>query len=52
MLAFFSNNTCPLTPCGRIQNPISIDAKQTNRTDWIERLRIDAICLKLHQNNK
>ena len=39
-------------PCGSMLNPMSIGAKQDKRIHLNTWLRMNAICLKLHQNVK
>jgi hypothetical protein len=35
-------------PCGSMQNPMSIGAKQNKRQNWMAYLRMEKVCLKLH----
>ncbi len=39
-------------PCGSMLNPMSIGAKQDKRIHLNTWLRMDTVCLKLHQNDK
>jgi hypothetical protein len=48
MAVLFSINTWPFMPCGSMQKPMSIGAKQNKRQNWMAYLRMEKVCLKLH----